>query len=145
MLNPEKDLILRPSFIESNNKMNNLFKKLSNLIIIMPQNKSRISPIKLDEFSKKLIELGLRNARSGTYLMIGRKFTTLSDYLHINHGIYLLYAPNVLWRILIMFLKITHNNKLFYLSERILGYIYLRDIDVILKETSKKIIVNDEH
>ena len=144
MLNPDKDLILRPSFIESNNRINNIFKKLTKFVIVMPKNKSRISPIKLDRFSKKVIDLGLKSDGNGTYLLIGKKFVTLSDYLLNKQKTYLIYMPNLLWSMLILFFKVTHNYRLFYLSERILGYIYLRDIDVLIKETSKKIIIDDE-
>ena len=139
ILNPNKDLIIRSSLIVSENAMNNIFQYLPKFGIPIPTNKSKLAPMSVENFSDNLLSQGLDRESSGIVLFSGKKLITLKAFLKENHKINTFNLPNCLWFVLAFLLKISHMPKLFYLSERILGYIYLRDIE-ILKEKSIKII-----
>ena len=141
ILNPNKDLIIRSSLIVSENAMNNIFQYLPKFGIPIPTNKSKLAPMSVENFSDNLLSQGLNTESSGVVLFSGKKLITLKTFLKENHKINTFNLPNSLWFMLAFLLKISHMPKLFYLSERILGYIYLRDIEILKEESIKKIFI----
>ena len=141
MLSSDSDLIIRPSLIFSKNEMNNIFTSLPKLGVPIPVNKNRIAPMMVEAFSDKLLEYSLRSAVKGPLIFIGKKSISFKEFLEEYYQVNSFILPNFLWVLLACLLKLTQIPKFFYLSERILGYVYLRDIDVLIDETTKKISV----
>jgi len=138
LLDLEKDMVIRPSILISENAMNNIFKHLPKFAVPIPVSKSRIAPIDLYKFSKKLLEYGLDKNSNGLILFSGKEPIFFNEFLKKYHKINTFKIYNSLWFILIFFLRISHIPKLFYLSERILGYIYIRDIEFLMDNDIKK-------
>jgi len=49
--------------------------------------------------------------------------------------------PNILWLALVHVLRLTHSKSLFYLGEKILGFIYLRDTGILNEEDAIEVVV----
>jgi len=140
MLNLREDLIARPSLIFSNSSMKGFLNALPKFIPI-PVNNSRISPIVAPAFAEKLLDFGFDSSTNGIVLFIGTDLISVSDFLKRQYGIYTFRLPNILWLGLVLLLKLTQITTLFFLSERIMGYIYLKDIDLLHEDNVKKVVV----
>jgi nucleoside-diphosphate-sugar epimerase len=125
-------LILRPSLIYSKkegiNKIFNKIKKINFIKIPIPKNKNKISPIDIDKFIDLIIQLSFNKYHKETYLIKGKVDMTFKDFLQKFHNISTYYAPNIFWKIIIKILSFFLFKKTFYLSERVLGLIFLKDI-----------------
>ena len=141
ILNPNKDLIIRSSLIISDNEINDVFKYLPRFGVPLPKNKNRLAPMSVENFSDNLLSQGLNRESTGIVLFSGKKLITLKVFLKKYYKIKTFHLPNYLWFLLAFLLKISYLPKLFYLSERILGYIYLRDIEVLDEKNIKKIFI----
>lgn len=141
LLDLKKDLIVRPSLIFSDNDINKLFKKLPKFGVPIPINRSRIAPMNIEKFCGELYNLVLTQDVVGITLILGQENISLKDFIYKKYKIKTFNVYNSLWLILISLLKFTQIPMLFYLSERILGFIYLRDIETIKEdEISKRYI-----
>ena len=129
LLDTKRDLIIRPSLIFTENRINNLFRNLPKFGVPIPKNKNRIAPINLKNFSEELANLGINKDSVGVVLFCGQEKISLKDFIKNNYKIKTFYVHNFFWFILIFLFKSTRIPKLFYISERILGFIYLRDIE----------------
>jgi hypothetical protein len=138
LLNLDIDMVIRPSLIISENAMNNLFRHLPRFAVPIPYSKSRIAPIILNKFSKELLEHGLDKNSNGLILFSGKEPMFFNEFLKKYHKINTFKIYNSLWFVLIFFLRLSHVPKLFYISERILGYIYIRDIEFLMDNNIKK-------
>lgn len=141
LLDLNKDLIIRPSIIFSENSLNNLFKYLPRFGVPIPANKNKIAPMDVKNFSKKLLSYGLDNNCNGILLFSGLKMMSFKKFLKKYYAIDTFNLHNSLWFILVFLLMLTRIPKLFYLSERILGFIYLRDIETLDDKNIKKIYI----
>lgn len=140
MLDLREDLIARPSLIFSNSSMKGFLNALPKLVPI-PVNNSRIAPIAAAAFAERLLDFGFDNSSNGIVIFLGKDLMSLSDFLKRHYGIYAFRLPNILWLSLVFFLKLTHIPTLFFLGERIMGYIYLKDIDFLHEDNVKKVVV----
>jgi len=141
MLNHDTDLIVRPSIIFSNNGINKLFKNLPRYGVPMPINNNNLAPMEVEKFSHELLNYGIKKNSVGVVLFCGKVLMTYKDFIYKEYKIKTFGIHNSFWLILILFLKLTRIKKLFYISERILGFIYLRDIsDLHEKGIDKKYV-----
>tara|TARA_B100000768_G_scaffold182020_1_gene208492 strand:- start:5599 stop:6402 length:804 start_codon:yes stop_codon:yes gene_type:complete len=138
LLDLHKDLIVRPSIIYSENGMNNLFKYLPKIGVPIPINKSRVAPMDVKKFSNELLSYSLNKDSIGIILFTGSESISFKEFLKKKYNITTFNLHNYLWLILVFLLRVTFIPKLFYLSERILGYIYLRDIKVLHERDIKR-------
>tara|TARA_B100000768_G_C11280751_1_gene378453 strand:+ start:1930 stop:2733 length:804 start_codon:yes stop_codon:yes gene_type:complete len=138
LLDLNKDLIIRPSIIFSENSMNDLFKYLPRFGVPIPANKNKVAPMDVKKFSNKLLRYGLDKDCNGILLFSGLEIMSFKKFLKKYYAIDTFNLHNYLWFILVFLLKLTHIPKLFYLSERILGFIYLRDIKSLHDKNIKK-------
>ena len=129
LLNIQKDLIVRPSLIISENGISNLFKKLPRFGVPIPVNKNKVAPMDVEKFSSELVDYSINDGAVGIVLFCGQQSMPLKALLQKHYKINTFNVHNFFWFVLIFLLKSTRISKLFYLSERILGFIYLRDID----------------
>jgi len=138
LLNIDKDLIVRPSLIFSANGITNLFKKLPKFGVPIPINKNKIAPMEVEKFSSELAKHCMNNNSVGVVLFCGKQSMSFKNFLQKYHKINTFNVHNYFWFILVLLFKLTRISKLFYLSERILGFIYLRDIDDLQKDVINK-------
>jgi len=138
LLNLKKDLIIRPSSVFSDNDINKLFKKLPKFGIPIPINQNRIAPMNIEKFCEEVCNLVLTEGAVGITLFLGQENISLKDFIYKKYKIKTFNVHNSLWLILIYLFKFTRIPILFYLSERILGFIYLRDIETIKEDGVSK-------
>lgn len=138
LLNIKQDLIVRPSLIYSSNGMTNLFKKLPKYGVPIPINKNKIAPMKVEKFCSELYRYFIESGSAGIVLFCGKEKMSFKDFLKKYYKINTFHVHNCFWFILIFLFKLTRISKLFYLSERILSFIYLRDIDDLQKDIIDK-------
>ena len=141
ILNKENDLIIRSSLIFSNYGINKLFRFLNRIPVPAPNNNSKIAPILINNFSDKLIEVTFSKGSNGLHIFIGKNLMTLKEYLLRYHKLRTFFLPNYMWLLFANILRKINLSKCFYLSERILGFIYLRDIEELTERNIKKIIL----
>ena len=95
----------------------------------------------IEKFCGELYNLVLTQDAVGITLILGQENISLKGFIYKKYKIKTFNVYNSLWLILISLLKFTQIPMLFYLSERILGFIYLRDIETIKEdEISKRYI-----
>jgi len=141
LLDLKKDLIVRPSLIFSDNNINKLFKNLPKFGVPIPINRSRIAPMNIENFCEELYNLVLNESAVGIILFLGQENISLKDFIYKKYKIKTFNSYNSLWIVLIYLFKFTRIPILFFLSERILGFIYLRDVENIKEdEVSKRYI-----
>lgn len=138
LLDLNKDLIIRPSIIFSRDGINNLFKYLPRLGVPIPVNSNKVAPINIANFSNELLNCGLDKDSVGVMLFLGNEVMSFKEFLKKYHMINTFNLHNYFWFILVFLFKLTRIPKLFYLSERILGFIYLRDIRILNDKDIKK-------
>ena len=144
MLDKDKDLIIRPSLIYDKNGENGLsgvFGFFPKLIIPVPVNQSNIAPIFLANFSEKFCEYALEKQYNGVFLFKGAQSMSLKDYLRKYYELYTFPLANIFWLTLVTLFRLTNSANLFYLGERILGFIYLRDIDDLNDDDAIEVII----
>lgn len=139
ILDQERDLIIRSSLIFSKHGINKIFTYLARFPVPIPKNDGKIAPISINVFSNKLIEIALDDKTNGLYLFAGREFMTLKEFLFRYHKVRTFFLPNFIWLIFSRILKRINLSKCFYLSERILGFVYLRDLNELTAGNIKKI------
>ena len=139
ILNKEIDLIIRSSLILSEYGINELFRFLARFPVPIPKNNRKIAPISINAFSNKLIEITFKDASNGLYLFIGKELMTLKEFLFRFHKLRTFSLPNFIWLFFSSILKKINLSKCFYLSDRILGFVYLRDINELTEGNIKKI------
>lgn len=138
LLDLKRDLIVRPSLIFSRNGINNIFKNMPKYGVPIPVNKNKIAPMNIDEFSEELIKYSINKNLAGIVLFCGKENISFKDFIKNNYKVNTFYIHNYFWFILVFLFKLTRAPKLFYLSERILGFIYLRDIEDLYEEGINK-------
>jgi dTDP-4-dehydrorhamnose reductase len=138
LLNIKKDLIVRPSLLYSDNGTTNIFKKLPKFGVPIPINKNKIAPMEVEKFSSELFDCFINNSSIGVVLFCGKESMSLEDFLKKYYKINTFHVHNYFWFTLIFLFKLSRSSKLFYLSERILGFIYLRDINDLQKDIINK-------
>lgn len=144
VLDHNRDLILRPSLIycdNSKNGMTGIFIAFSKLLIPIPINNNNIAPICVNEFSKKIFDFVFNKQSVGIILLKGQNALSLSKYLKQYYGVNTFKVSNIFWLTIVNLFKLTKNKKLFYLSERILGFIYLRDINILTESNTIEVVV----
>ena len=92
-------------------------------------------------FSNALLRYGEDRDSVGVILFSGHETMSFKEFLRKNYAINTFNLHNYLWFILVFLFKLTRIPKLFYLSERILGFIYLRDIRILGTKDIKKIYI----
>jgi nucleoside-diphosphate-sugar epimerase len=138
LLDLSKDLIVRPSIIFSENELNNFFKYLPKIGVPIPVNNSKVAPMDVKKFSNELLSYSFNKDSIGIVLFSGLESISFKKFLKKQYEINTFNLHNSLWFILVFLFKITRIPKLFYLSERILGYIYLRDIETLHERDVKR-------
>ena len=144
ILDRNRDLILRPSLIyseKSKNGISGLFSAFSKLFIPIPVNRSNIAPIHITEFSYKIFERVFNTRSTGVLLVKGKNTISLQNYLREYYQINALEIPNIFWLLTVKIFKLTKITRLFYLGERILGFIYLRDIGILTESDTIEVII----
>ena len=144
VLDHDKDLILRPSLIycdNSNHGITGVFNAFSKLLIPIPINNSNIAPILVNEFSKKIFDFVFNKRSIGVILLKGQHSLSLSEYLKQYYQVNTFEISNIFWLKTVYLFKLTKNKRLFYLAERILGFIYLRDISILTESDTVEVIV----
>lgn len=139
ILDKERDLIIRSSLILSKNGINKIFTYLTWMPVPIPKNNGKIAPILVNLFSNKLIEIAFDHKINGLYLFAGKELMTFRDFLLRFHKVRTFFLPNFIWLLFCGILKRSNSSKCLYLSERILGFIYLRDINELTLGSIKKI------
>ena len=141
LLDLSVDLIIRPSIIFSENVTNSIFKYLPKFGVPIPINSNKVAPINIMNFSNALLRYGEDRDSVGVILFSGHETMSFKEFLRKNYAINTFNLHNYLWFILVFLFKLTRIPKLFYLSERILGFIYLRDIRILGTKDIKKIYI----
>ena len=144
ILDRNRDLILRPSLIHSENSKKGIsvvFSAFSKLFIPIPVNRSNIAPIHITEFSYKIFEHVFNTRSSGVLLVKGKNTISLKHYLKEYYQINAFEIPNIFWLLTVKIFKLTKITSLFYLGERILGFIYLRDIGILTESDTIEVII----
>ena len=99
VLNINKDLIIRPSWVHSSDGANKILLKFKSFYIPIPKNNNRLAPMHLSSFSKALFNLVFNENRTGIFLFLGKENLTFKEYLKEYHNIRSFFLPKILFNL----------------------------------------------
>ena len=121
------------------NKLFNSFSKFW-FPIPIPSVQSHISPITDQDFATLICHSISEDLEKGIFFVKGNLDMTFKQFLWEYHNIKTFYLNFYFWSVLVACLNLAKMDKTFFISERILGLLYLQDVKEFEKFYITKII-----
>tara|TARA_B110000003_G_scaffold179037_2_gene178388 strand:- start:24 stop:836 length:813 start_codon:yes stop_codon:yes gene_type:complete len=134
LFNFNRDLILSPSFLVSQNGKSNIFFNFFQrfkMPIPVPSNINNIAPIKVDDFTSMIYTRLIKKDKCGKFLIVGSKEYSFKSFLKNYYQIRSIKLPVFFFRFAVNVLRIF---GFYYLSERVFGLLNLPNLDELKKK-----------